>query len=66
MAFTAAEHDESSVTEPAASPRTDVEKALLGGTTYRSLGEQRLSPAEERFEKGRGLGDHPVGSGPVR
>ncbi|MEO3815999.1 DASS family sodium-coupled anion symporter [Plantactinospora sp. B24E8] len=33
--------------------RTDVEKALLGGSTYRSLGEQRLSPAEERFERGR-------------
>jgi solute carrier family 13 (sodium-dependent dicarboxylate transporter), member 2/3/5 len=30
--------------------RTDVEKALLGHATYRSLGEQRLSPAEERFE----------------
>ncbi len=24
-----------------------------GHATYRSLGEQRLSPAEERFEKGR-------------
>lgn len=34
-------------------PRTDVDKALLGSATYRSLGEQRLSPAEERFEKGR-------------
>jgi sodium-dependent dicarboxylate transporter 2/3/5 len=33
--------------------KTDVDKALLGGTTYRSLGEQRLTPAEERFEKGR-------------
>ena len=33
--------------------RTDVEGALLGGGTYRSLGEQRLSPAEERFERGR-------------
>jgi sodium-dependent dicarboxylate transporter 2/3/5 len=33
--------------------RVDVEKALLGGATYRSLGEQRLSPAEERFEKAR-------------
>jgi sodium-dependent dicarboxylate transporter 2/3/5 len=33
--------------------RTDVETALLGGATYRSLGEQRLSEAEERFEKGR-------------
>ncbi|MBC6459594.1 SLC13 family permease [Actinomadura sp. HBU206391] len=33
--------------------RTDVEKALLGGATYRSLGEQKLSPAEERFERAR-------------
>jgi solute carrier family 13 (sodium-dependent dicarboxylate transporter), member 2/3/5 len=33
--------------------RTDVDAALLGGATYRSLGEQRLSPREERFEKGR-------------
>ena len=33
--------------------RTDVDKALLGHATYRSLGEQRLSPAEERFERGR-------------
>ncbi|GFG52253.1 anion transporter [Mycolicibacterium agri] len=32
---------------------TDVDKALLGTATYRSLGEQRLSPREERFEKGR-------------
>jgi sodium-dependent dicarboxylate transporter 2/3/5 len=33
--------------------RTDVDKALLGGATYRSLGEQKLSPAEERFERAR-------------
>jgi sodium-dependent dicarboxylate transporter 2/3/5 len=33
--------------------RTDVDKALLGSATYRSLGEQHLSPTEERFEKGR-------------
>lgn len=33
--------------------KTDVDKALMGGATYRSLGEQRLSPGEERFEKGR-------------
>ncbi len=32
---------------------TDVDKALLGSATYRSLGEQKLSPKEERFEKGR-------------
>lgn len=32
---------------------TDVDKALLGHATYRSLGEQVLSPKEERFEKGR-------------
>lgn len=51
MAPTAAEHD-----SPAPErERTDVEKALLGGTTYRSLTEQRLSPAEEKFEKGRRL-----------
>ena len=39
-------------TENQAEP-TDVDKALLGTATYRSLGEQRLSPHEERFEKGR-------------
>ncbi|PRX92476.1 SLC13 family permease [Allonocardiopsis opalescens] len=39
--------------EPASRTRTDVESALLGQATYRSLGEQRLSPQEERFEKGR-------------
>lgn len=33
--------------------RTDVDKALIGSATYRSLGEQKLSPSEERFEKGR-------------
>ncbi|MGP3966439.1 SLC13 family permease [Streptomyces sp. 6N223] len=33
--------------------RTDVDKALLGHATYRSLGEQKLSPAEERFERAR-------------
>ncbi|MDQ4085614.1 MAG: DASS family sodium-coupled anion symporter [Actinomycetota bacterium] len=33
--------------------RVDVEHELLGGATYKSLGEQRLSPAEERFEKAR-------------
>src|SRR5918993_2254513 len=33
--------------------RTDVDRALLSGSTYRSLGEQQLSPAEERFERGR-------------
>jgi len=33
--------------------RTDVDKALMGGTTYRGMAEQKLSPAEERFEKGR-------------
>src|SRR5918999_1630785 len=41
------------MTDDQASARTDVDKALLGHATYRSLGEQRLSPAEERFEKGR-------------
>ncbi|MFW6772841.1 SLC13 family permease [Nocardioides sp. CPCC 205120] len=33
--------------------RTDVDKAFLDTATYRSLGEQHLSPREERFEKGR-------------
>ncbi|PXY36129.1 SLC13 family permease [Prauserella flavalba] len=33
--------------------RTDVTATLLGGTTLRGRGEQRLSPAEERFERGR-------------
>ncbi|MGY1618165.1 SLC13 family permease [Geodermatophilus sp. SYSU D00691] len=33
--------------------RTDVDAAFTGSATYRSLGEQQLSPAEERFEKGR-------------
>ncbi|GAA0566632.1 SLC13 family permease [Actinomadura livida] len=37
----------------AAPARTDVAKALMGQATYRSLGEQRLSAAEERFEKAR-------------
>src|ERR1700755_928090 len=39
-------------TANAAKP-TDVDKALLGSAPYRSLGEQKLSPQEERFEKGR-------------
>jgi solute carrier family 13 (sodium-dependent dicarboxylate transporter), member 2/3/5 len=33
--------------------RTDVDKAFMDNATYRSLGEQQLSDAEERFEKGR-------------
>ncbi len=33
--------------------RTDVDKAFLDNATYRSLGEQSLSPHEEAFEKGR-------------
>jgi solute carrier family 13 (sodium-dependent dicarboxylate transporter), member 2/3/5 len=40
-------------TGAAAPARVDIEKRLLGGGTYRSLGEQRLSPAEERFERRR-------------
>ncbi|UMG91045.1 DASS family sodium-coupled anion symporter [Nocardioides sp. TF02-7] len=41
--------------DPRPSPggRTDVDKAFLDNATYRSLGEQRLSPQEERFEKAR-------------
>ncbi|GIE95660.1 SLC13 family permease [Paractinoplanes rishiriensis] len=42
-----------STTEGAPDTRSDVERRLLGGGTYRSLGEQQLSPAEERFERGR-------------
>ncbi|MGH3368143.1 MAG: SLC13 family permease [Nocardioidaceae bacterium] len=38
---------------PAGRNRVDVEQVLLGGATYKSLGEQRLSPAEERFERRR-------------
>ncbi|MBG6088745.1 SLC13 family permease [Actinomadura viridis] len=49
----AAHHDRPPGSRGAGGARTDVEKVLLGGTTYRSLAEQRLSPAEERFEKGR-------------
>jgi sodium-dependent dicarboxylate transporter 2/3/5 len=44
---------EGTMTAESRRTRTDVDKALLGHATYRSLGEQRLSPAEERFEKGR-------------
>ncbi|HET8961680.1 DASS family sodium-coupled anion symporter [Nocardioides sp.] len=33
--------------------RVDVEERLLGGTTYKSLGEQKLSEGEERFERRR-------------
>ncbi|GAA1687767.1 DASS family sodium-coupled anion symporter [Glycomyces endophyticus] len=39
---------------PSDVPRTDVDKALLGGSTYRSLSELG-SGAEERFERGRRL-----------
>ncbi|MEU6857317.1 DASS family sodium-coupled anion symporter [Glycomyces sp. NPDC046736] len=41
-------------TESADAPRTDVDQALLGGSTYRSLTELG-SGAEEKFEKGRRL-----------
>lgn len=43
--------------------RTDVDKSFLDNATYRSLGEQQLSEAEERFERGRrtiGLGLAPL------
>ncbi len=36
-----------------AGAKVDVDDALMGGTTYRGLSEQKLSPAEERFEKAR-------------
>ncbi|MBV2364544.1 SLC13 family permease [Streptomonospora nanhaiensis] len=38
---------------PGPGTRTDVEQALLAGRSQRELAEQRLSPAEERFESGR-------------
>jgi solute carrier family 13 (sodium-dependent dicarboxylate transporter), member 2/3/5 len=40
-------------TEREREQRTDVDAAFRGHSTYRSLGEQELSPAEERFEKAR-------------
>ncbi len=43
----------SGVSGPADDRTKAIEAKLLGGGTYRSLGEQRLSPAEERFERGR-------------
>ncbi|MCC9196727.1 DASS family sodium-coupled anion symporter [Arthrobacter sp. zg-Y820] len=39
--------------DPGAPQRTDVRAALLGGTTFRSLSEQTLSPREEKFERTR-------------
>jgi solute carrier family 13 (sodium-dependent dicarboxylate transporter), member 2/3/5 len=47
--------DSSSPSTSGAGPsgQADVEQRLLGGATYRSLGEQKLSPAEERFERRR-------------
>ncbi|WP_426715383.1 hypothetical protein, partial [Campylobacter coli] len=36
-----------------ARPRTDVNKVLMSGKTYRSLGQQTLTPGELRFERGR-------------
>jgi sodium-dependent dicarboxylate transporter 2/3/5 len=39
--------------DPGSPQRTDVRAALLGGTTFRSLSEQTLSPREERFERTR-------------
>ena len=45
-------HDLSpSRTSPEEPQRTDVEAALLGGRTFRTLSEQQLSPREERFER---------------
>ena len=43
----------STVDREPGSNATDVDQAFLGSATYRSLGEQRLSPQEERFEKAR-------------
>jgi sodium-dependent dicarboxylate transporter 2/3/5 len=33
--------------------RVDVEQELIGGSTYRGIAEQKLSPREERFERAR-------------
>jgi sodium-dependent dicarboxylate transporter 2/3/5 len=38
---------------PGPGEKVDVEKALLGGSTYRGIAEQQLSPGEERFERRR-------------
>ncbi|MDQ3105431.1 MAG: DASS family sodium-coupled anion symporter [Actinomycetota bacterium] len=35
------------------SSKVDIDQALLGGSTYRGIAEQELSPAEERFERRR-------------
>ena len=42
----------STAASPAA-PRADVRAALLGGKTFKSLSEQKLSPREEKFERAR-------------
>ncbi|MFC7531519.1 SLC13 family permease [Actinoplanes sp. GCM10030250] len=55
MASPTSREGDTPIPDEVAGTRTDVEQALLGGSTYRSLGEQRLSPAEERFERGRRL-----------
>jgi len=39
--------------QASAARSVDVEKELLGGSTYRGISEQALSPAEERFERRR-------------
>lgn len=36
-----------------AHPRTDANKVLMSGKTYRSLSQQSLTPGELRFERGR-------------
>ncbi len=41
------------MTQSQESSRTDVDAAFQRPATYRSLGEQQLSPREEAFEKGR-------------
>lgn len=41
--------------DPVEPPRTDVEKTLLSGSTYRSLTELGRTGAEAKFEKGRRL-----------
>ena len=45
-------HEEPSAAA-SAHPRTDANKVLMSGKTYRSLSEQHLTPGEMRFETGR-------------
>ena len=53
--MTSAAPEQPQAPAPAEPPRTDVEKTLLSGSTYRSLTELGRSGAEAKFEKGRRL-----------